>query len=469
LDVTISNIGGKTAERVKLPYPVSGLVIADEQWGDMRWNGPGIRIPAGESRTFSVSGKISYFERGRLTVSATVDFLGRPETSHTQIRGSVDVVQTTGDVSGVVYTDKNGNGQQDPGEAAADTVVEVSGGAPISGRMTSTDADGRFSFAQLPSGDYLISYTIAGGWMVHVETPPRIRVEPGPVVQLTARAERPYSEMIKATVVLDKSVYRIGDEAEITIRLTNRTGAPIRGVEASCNKVGDGNNFGGGFDGTMPESWGDLRPGKGVTLNPGETRTIVATEKVPNAARWKNRVFVACDFAPNPIYNDDGAYGYDWASVPGGFGSVKGPLFHDRNGNHSLDPGEALPNTRIVLKTHPTGGANVAEAMSDANGNVRFTEVPPGEFFPWVDKPWTFERELGGGMLVRADEESEESFDVEPDPDPQPGPGDGADLDGGTGGALAKTGAGVLGLGVVAALLLAFGVGARLAGRRRTA
>lgn len=209
-----------------------------------------------------------------------------------------------------------------------------------------------------------------------------------------------------------------------------------------------------------------------MTLIPGETKTFVIVEKVPAAARSNRKVIVACDFAPNPGYNTDGPYGYDWASVPGGFGELEGPLFHDRNGNWRLDEGEAITRARVLMMTDKVNGFLVAETVSDAQGNVHFKKVPPGEFWLVIDGPWMFEGEWDGHVQIRDEGVAQVQLTVVPSPKP----GDDephearpeSDVDTGTAGALAKTGASVLGLGVLAVLLVAFGIGARVAGRRRT-
>jgi hypothetical protein len=180
-------------------------------------------------------------------------------------------------------------------------------------------------------------------------------------------------------------------------------------------------------------------------------------------ARWTGRVRVYCDFAPGIEGNLDFASAYDWASVPGGFGTLKGRLAQDKNGNHELDPGETIAHARILLLTDRENGFRVAETVSDADGNVRFGQMPPGDFWASIDGPWKFEGQTGGRVEIRADGVTRNDFFVVPDLRPAP-----PRTDGGTGGALAKTGASVLGLGVVALLLVAFGFGARVTGRRRT-
>lgn len=93
----------------------------------------------------------------------------------------------------------------------------------------------------------------------------------------------------------------------------------------------------------------------------------------------------------------------------------------------------------------------------------------------WVDGPWKFDGgEWAGHVQVYGDVVADYRFMVVPGPPPPPAPDPGGADDrdpaggGGTGGALAKTGAGVLGLGVLAVLLVTFGLGARAAGRRKT-
>lgn len=464
LDLIITNSGGQTAESVRLTGSFDSLEISDEQLGDVRMEGPGVRIPAGESRTFSLSGRIHEFADGKLTVQGAIDHIGRPISDLIEYNGEVEVVQTTGDITGVIYVDRNHNKQQDPGEGAADAVVEGNGGVPYSYLKTTTDAEGRYSFKDVPSGRYWIDYTLADGWMVHSDGAPRqIQVAPGPPAQVTARADRPYYEAIEATLTLDQAVYAIGDDAKITIKLRNKSDYVVSGIQAACNRVADTDQLGE----PMSAGWGDLRrETSGVTLNPGEVKTVVATEKVPAGARWTSRVRVYCDFAPNVADEVDFVSGEDWASVPGGFGSLKGRLAHDKNGNHEADPGETLPAARILLMTDREYGAIVADTVSDSAGNVRFDQVPPGAYWAEIDGPWKLTGESDNHVDVSADRVVSRDFFVVPNPRAAPSPDqhDG----GGTRGALAKTGASVLGLGVVAVLLVAFGFGARIAGRRRT-
>lgn len=182
----------------------------------------------------------------------------------------------------------------------------------------------------------------------------------------------------------------------------------------------------------------------------------------------------ACDFAPNPGHNTDGPFASDSARVPGGFGVVVGDLYHDRNNNGSVDEGETVGKTRLVLQDREFGG-DVAETVSNAQGHVRFDRVPAGEFWARVDGPWKF-KEGHGRLRVSADVEYRYGFAVVPVvPAEQPQPGGGgntpppAPAGGGSGDVLAKTGASVLGIALLGGLLVAFGIGASAAARRRSA
>ncbi|WP_330271622.1 hypothetical protein OG205_31730 [Lentzea sp. NBC_00516] len=464
MDLTITNIGGKTAEQVRLAGQVTELSIPEEQWGDFRWsNRAGIRLAAGESRTFSVSGRINETQDGKLVVFGDLYFLGQEELN-TEFRAEAEVVETRGEIVGVVYTDKNSNGLQDPGEAAPDVLVEASGGATHGYFSTTTNANGEFTFKDVSSGRYWVTFSLADDWLVHDEVNPEpVWVEPAAPGRLTVRADRPYSELIEATMVLDKDTYMVGEIAKIAITLKNISARELADVQANCNPLHHSGQL-GGVRGPMPEGWGDLRKeAEGVTLAPGETKAIIVTEPVPAYARFNQRVDVGCSFAPNAKFTHDGPWASDSADVLVGLGAVSGRLAHDRNKNGVVDPGEALAGVRVLLLTDKEYGLQVADVVSATDGTVRFDRMPTGEFWAGIDGPWKFEGEAGH-VDVRLDEVVQRDFFVVPAPHATPPP---AEQHSGGSKALARTGASVLGLGALAVLLVAFGFGARVAGRRR--
>jgi hypothetical protein len=471
LELTITNVGGEPAEDVRLARDPYDLIVPTEQWGDFGPRGAGLTLAPGESRTFSVSGQIRNFGNGLLGFWGGIDFSASDgwHFGYHDFGGTVEVVLTTGGITGVAYIDRNRDGRQDAGEVAAGAVVELNGGAPVSYFKTTTDADGRFSFKDLPTGGYWISYTLAGGWIVHLEGEvQQTKVEPGAVTQVVARAERPYRERLKATAVLDKATYAVGDEAQITITLTNTDDRPISGIQARCNELGHGDHLGGtGYYGP-PSTWGDLRPtAKGVTLAAGETKTYVVKETVPIAARALRKVYVNCDFAPNPDHNKDGAHAYDWASIKGRGVTIKGGIVEDRDGNNWFTEGEGIPHTRVVLMTDREHGLPVTEAVSDDKGNIQFDNVPPGDYWAWIDGPW---KPKGEGLVGFSDNNLGHPFHIFVVPDLTRSPRPAIDLSsnipagGGTKVALARTGAGVLGLVFLGVLLVAAGAALKRGG-----
>ncbi|SDK66224.1 Cna protein B-type domain-containing protein [Lentzea albidocapillata subsp. violacea] len=463
VELTITNVGGRAAEQVGLTTMLTELDVPDEQWGDLgRSNGAGIRLAAGESRTVNVSGRIQALLDGRLVIVGGVSYLGQPDNEDGEFRAEAEVVETRGDIVGVVYTDKNGNGRQDEGEAAPGVLVEASGGTTHDYYSATTDANGGFTFEGVSSGGYWITYLLADDWIVHDEVnPAQVWVEPTVPTRLTVRADRPYRELIEATMAFGKDTYMVGETAEVVITLKNVSGRPLSGVQASCNPLGHQDQLGGGYRRSTPEGWGELRQeAAGVTLGPGESRTVTVTEAVPAYARFKQQVAVGCSFAPNAKYNTDGPWALDIASVLVGVGAVQGKVAHDRNKNGVVDSGEAVTGVRVLLLTEREYGLQVADSVSGTDGTVRFDRMPTGQFWTGIDGAWKFEGE-SGRVEVKLDEVAQRDFFVVPDPSAQP-PGTGS-----TGGALAKTGASVLGLGVIAVLLVAFGFGARVAGHRK--
>ncbi|MFD4672993.1 SdrD B-like domain-containing protein [Lentzea sp. NPDC058450] len=466
VDLTVTNTGGKTAELFTVNPDFQEIGVDPDTWQELMV--VGTRIPAGESRTFSATATIHAPRDNTVGAAAWIDYFGLQESWRVSSERA-EVVPTDGDVTGVVYVDRNANGQRDPGEEAPDAVVEANGGAPYGYFKTTTDAQGRFTFRDIPSGQYVFSYTLADGWIVRWETLSiQHTVSPEEQLQLVARAERPYNEKLGATAVLDKSSYAVGEDAKITITLTNRTSNPLKGIQAYCNPAGKPDEFGGR---PMTEGWGDLRD-KGIDLAPNETRTFTLTEKVPESARLLSRVTLNCRFSSFVEWNEDGSTAYDWAAISGETGDLRVTLGHDVNGNAWLDPGEAIPNARVVLMTEREFGGIVTEATSDAAGTVLFSQVRSGEYWAKIDGPWQFKGD-DGHVWVAGGREDRYALWVVPGPPPdqpnRPGeqPADDSAVQGGSK-ALARTGASVLGLGVVALLLVAFGFGARVAARRRS-
>jgi hypothetical protein len=74
------------------------------------------------------------------------------------------VVIGTGSVSGTVYNDLNGNGVQNPGEPGLPGVtITLRNNANAVVATTTTDANGNYSFTNLPVGAYSVTETDPAG------------------------------------------------------------------------------------------------------------------------------------------------------------------------------------------------------------------------------------------------------------------------------------------------------------------
>ncbi|MGH8036289.1 MAG: SdrD B-like domain-containing protein [Stenotrophomonas sp.] len=121
--------------------------------------------PAGTSNGITTAGTVGGVSRGTATPVTTVP--SRISAIDLSTPGSASVDNLFGEIplnsgiSGKVWTDRNNDGVVDPGETGlANVRVTLSGtdlaGNPIT-RDTVTDADGSYSFAELPPGTYVVT------------------------------------------------------------------------------------------------------------------------------------------------------------------------------------------------------------------------------------------------------------------------------------------------------------------------
>ena len=381
--------------------------------------GPGVDLAAGQSVTETFTGYAA--DPTKSTVGVTPTFFvndgrssgGLPVGSGTPV--TVPLTATFGDVSGVVFIDKNGNGKPDPGEGFAGATVDVSrqGSVPNQPKAT-TDANGRFGLAHQPTGPYgVFVERLSGGWIPR----PLTIAHPGQLMLTTAGlvtdfvAERPMSERLRATMTFDQPNYQVGDTAHVTVTLSNTSSTPISGIVADCNRIGDDNQLKGTGPGwgALARTWSDPPP-RGATVAAGETTTFHVTDTVPPAARQYGYVAVGCQFGPQADDPDGYPSAKDTAKVLGL--TVDFPLrLADPNGN-------AVANTKVYLLDYFGNHAVLAHAVSDAGGHVVFPALNVGMYTLYVVGPW---QPAGNGpnaltLPVRTDPR-EEVVTLKPGPD----------------------------------------------------
>jgi hypothetical protein len=355
---------------------LSGSGISIQDWAGLAGSPQaGVALDPGATRTFTITALAYNWNSG---------------VPHERFRGDwaqggelvipmIDPTTTHGTASGVLYGDRNENGAFDAGEGLPGAIAYLYGtssGDPIE---VTTDADGRFAYTDLPARRYGISSrNLPDEWVYESAVEQRVDVDgsdPGPVVQL--RAVRPFSEKLHVTGSFERGTYQVGDTVQVTVTLTNVSGGDLHGITTGCDRFGGSDHLLGWPD------WAIAAP-HAIDLAAGETRTFTETGTVPSAATPYGSFYVACDFGidPDPL---TGRPMLDLvAHVPAPPGATGGVIYHDDNGNFTVDAGEPITGTAVELIDR-ADGAVTATAASDVQGHVAFGNVPAGRYELRVD------------------------------------------------------------------------------------
>ncbi|PSL55512.1 SdrD B-like protein [Saccharothrix carnea] len=400
VEVRIANTGDTEAVGVKAnAYTVSGSTFSVQysDWGDFALGpGPGATLPAGQERVLTVRGD-------------TWQWSGAPVVRFTLVQGN-----TTGAYSdlsiplrnpgsaedtlaGLVYGDRNGNGAPDAGEQLPGVHVNADA-YDASGELdlhATTDADGRFRFAGLPVQVYTLRITDEpDGWVVEPSYS-RVAVDgSGSAANLVLRGERPLTDQLSVTMRFTRDVYQVGDRADIVVTLTNSGTTDLVGIKAGCDRSG----------GEGPElrdvALGDLGwHAAGVTVPAGQSLAVTVSGSVSAETAEYGAVGYPCDFGPGADGIDGRPRAYALAKVPGPAVTVRMAFYHDRDHDRTGDADEMIGGLAMDL-TDAITGRIVAQGRTDAQGHVRFDNVPSGPYKVRFRGSWRY---LGGeGFIVFA-------------------------------------------------------------------
>jgi hypothetical protein len=171
LTVTLTNTG---------QYPLTGLqagcdrlgtqfhlLVTQEAWGELAYDGPGATVQPGQTRSFSVTGTVPEHADHFGVVSVVCD-VGDDDR---YLDGAADVPplyrkvrsDKTADTYGVVFHDKDDDNTVDDGEAVTGTRIGLRD--VTTGRLTAvatTDAAGHLDYTDMPVGRYDVQ--IFGPW-----------------------------------------------------------------------------------------------------------------------------------------------------------------------------------------------------------------------------------------------------------------------------------------------------------------
>ncbi|MEU4744128.1 hypothetical protein AB0G02_27180 [Actinosynnema sp. NPDC023658] len=320
-----------------------------------------------------------------------------------------------GGYTGIVYGDRNGNTVVDAGESLAGFEVAATvEGRPGGSYSTTTDSTGRFTFRDLPRGDYR-TWFARGEWYFR---PPLVHVDGVDDPDVVIRGALPVPDVLTAEARFDRATYRAGDVARLSLILTNGGSIPVPEVTAVCQAST-----------ATPLDLGDLAAA-GVTVAAHSTSTTSVAIPIDASVVDGGALVVRCTFGAPPEVNGS-VSAYAIARVPGARAAVVvGRVVSSvRPPNMTPRPGGApVPNVKIYLKDQVTG-AVVVRATSDAGGDFEFLDVPAGVYdvglvgrYILVD-PFT--------MHIRASESGTSHVVMvwaggpdQPDPGPAPQPGD---------------------------------------------
>lgn len=395
VEVTISNTGDADAAGVMAEgRSTSGstFFVQLSEWGDLAtWPGPGITLPAGQQRVLTVRGEVQGWSGAPPVAKFSIRQGNASVTDFTLPIPVRDPNSATDTLAGLVYGDRNGNGAPDAGEALQGVrVTATTSGSPSPGLEAITGADGRFRFADLSVQVYGLRVDDApDGWVV-AQANSHVAVDgSGSAANLVVRATRPVTDHLTAAMRFTRDLYQVGDRAEVEVTLTNSGTADLTGVKALCDRVG------GGGPELRDVDFGDLAwAASGVTVPAGQSRVVTMTGGVSAATAEYGAVKHVCDFGPEPD-SEGRAKAYALAKVPGPAVTLRLAFHHDRNGDGRSDPGEMAAGAVIVLRDAVTGQV-AGEGRTDAQGRVRFENLPSGPYRVRVYGPW---QHRGEGVL----------------------------------------------------------------------
>jgi hypothetical protein len=476
IDVTVTNNGDADAAKVRASGSTkSGQQVMLFSGWDAFGTNEGTALGAHKSQVLHVKGRADDWKDADPVVRFQVQ--NDNDANYNDNIADVTIkfvpLTTKDTVGGVVYGDANDDGKFDDGEALKDVEIQLQANGVQQALKVRTDSAGRFDFRDVPARVYSLYQSngpLPGGWITSGSHP--IDADgSGKYKELRLRATQPLSKQLKASVKFNEGPYKVGDEAHLTVTLTNSGTKPVEHLIATCDRGGFPSRHLNGTD--DPARWGELTFKRGgLTIGAGETRVLQVSGIVPDGTLDQGVVYVGCDFGPlNGEYEPGYPSVFALAKVPGKNGAFEGTFYNDKDGDNTIDAGEVVPDLEITL-LDPLDGTQVAKAKTDAEGNLKFGGIPACWYVPVLSKGWKMKD--NDFLPVIAVDNSGWAIQVVPDPDnstPQPQPNTPVPAKKvAKSEPLANTGASVVGLtiGGVAVLVLGIGVVLFTCRRRRS-
>jgi protocatechuate 3,4-dioxygenase beta subunit len=271
-------------------------------------------------------------------------------------------------ISGTVFNDLNGDGNQDSGEEGlggrtvwvdVDSDGELDAGEP----QATTDANGDWSIDGLAPGTYLVRQLPGSGWSCSAGTDCSFTV----TLTSNESADTPGGFANAAPVSFSGSVYRDSDGDGT--RDVGEDGLAGRTVFVDLNSDGD-------LDAGEPQATTDADGNWSIDgLEPGD---YVLREQTPFG--WECSEPSACDASSSASSGD--AATQDFGNYEPA--TIKGSRFIDLDGNGTQGPDEpGLPGWTIYLDLDGDGQLDPGEpfAVTDEQGHFTLSGIRPGNFW----------------------------------------------------------------------------------------
>jgi uncharacterized repeat protein (TIGR01451 family) len=169
--IVVSNGGPSTATNVAVSDPLPAGVTSFSWSGNGKANQPGAlrdtiaSLAPGASVTYTVVAAIDASATGSLTNTVTVSAANDTNPANNSASDTDTLARAA--ISGYVYSDNNWDGVFDAGDTGIAGIVLLLTGTDSQGNAVSltatTDANGYYSFGNLPAGTYTVSQPFVGG------------------------------------------------------------------------------------------------------------------------------------------------------------------------------------------------------------------------------------------------------------------------------------------------------------------
>jgi hypothetical protein len=406
ITVTVTNNGtGPVVTRADFFRQQPDLIRVDLVNPFERWEP--FTLAAGTSVTHTLTGSMPNPD---ITVGTLYGMVADETGAARPFLFTVPIEQTLGHASGVVYYDRNRNRQFDEGEGQRG--VALTWALQLQQERiwkVTTDANGVFRLANLPTGAYAV--TGEGQSLLQVGYTPVTVTESG-MDGLLLRGTAPIAGLVPK-IEFTKDSYATDEAPVVRVTLTNTSEHALSGIVATCDRAGMETSL----DGTG-EGWGDLAR-DGVDIAPRSTIVLEVTEPMPDGSPGLGLVNVGCEFRFPDVESQYNPSSFDRAAVPG----ARGDLTGDVTVSHG-DVGVAGIRMVLVpdLEHMPAPCAIVAETTTDANGTFTFHEVPVGIYMVYLFPPpgWRVEYDNPTRTDVRGGYTSQMLISVVPGEAPPP-------------------------------------------------